>query len=61
MKPEMVTRNFTSIEIPKSLHREIKPYAVSVGKSVKTIVVEALTDFMEKVKKNPEHNLTREM
>jgi len=61
MTEAISTRNFTVIEIPKTLHREIKPYAVLNETSVKSVVIRALTEFMEKVKKenNLQNNITR--
>lgn len=51
-------RNYTVVEIPKELHQRLKPYAVNAGQSVKSVIVQAVTEFMERIK-DQQNNVTQ--
>ncbi len=43
-------RNYTIVEIPKTLHQEVKAFAQKNKTSVKAIVFEAVTNFLKREK-----------
>lgn len=52
-------RNYTVVEIPKNLHKKLKPYAVERGQSVKAIVIEAISEFLNRAKQSVKNNVTQ--
>ncbi len=51
-----MTRNYTTVEIPKELHRALKEVALERNKPVKTILIDIVRDFFINIHKN---NLTQ--
>jgi len=44
---EYSPRNFTVTEIPKELHRKLRIHAAETGRTIKSVVIEAVDKYIE--------------
>ena len=54
-----MTRNYTTVEIPKELHRALKEVALERDKPVKTVLIDIVREFFVTFHKNNSAQVTR--